>query len=126
MNRTMLYAALFTVCCSAVNADDNVQPAAAQTNTATTAPVINCQYRIPANTPVKQPLLKVWAKHVALQSFNFSPTAIDEQLKKLKQCFTDPGWKGYKEALEKSGNISIIKTQNLNVSSQVDGEIKIN
>jgi len=148
MNRTMLYAALFTVCCSAVNADDSAQPAAAQTNTTTTtttvqttqetpakdsaaptpntAMVIDCQYRIPANMAVEQPLLEKWAKNAAVQSFDFSHTAIDEQLEKLKQCFTDQGWKGYNDALQKSGNISIIKSHALNVSSQVDGEIKIN
>ena len=44
----------------------------------------------------------------------------------LKNCYTDQGWQGFNEALQKSGNITAIKSQNLTVSSQVDGDLKLN
>ena len=51
---------------------------------------------------------------------------MDTQLEKLKPCFTDQGWQGFHDALDKSGNINAIKTQNVTVTSHIDGEVKIN
>ena len=90
-------------------------------------PVINCDYPIPATTTtIDQSIISSWAEKAAIQTFDFNPTNIDTQLEKLKACFTDQGWQGYHDALDKSGNINSIKTQNLTVSSQITGEIKIN
>jgi len=153
MKKQLLTTALSSLLCFSVHADTTPQPAttdniavpAAQTTqepttTAPTAesslpaaapppqplPVINCDYPIPATTiTIDQSILSSWAEKAAIQTFDFNPTSIDSQLEKLKTCFTDQGWQGYHDALDKSGNINSIKTQNLTVSSQISGEIKI-
>lgn len=90
-------------------------------------PVLDCQYPIPATTKtVDQTIVSTWAQKAAIQSFDFNATEIDAQLEELKPCFTVQGWQGFKNALDKSGNITAIKSQNLTVSSQVEGEVKIN
>lgn len=91
------------------------------------APVtIDCQYRIPADkNNIDQSIISTWAKKAAVQSFEFNPASIDQELTTLKACYTDQGWQGFNDALEKSGNINAIKTQHLTVNSQVDGELTI-
>lgn len=90
------------------------------------APVINCEYTIPASTTViDQAVLSTWAEKATIQAFDFNPTDLDSQLEKLKPCFTDQGWISFKEALDSSGNIEAIKLQNLTVSSQLDGPLDI-
>ena len=97
------------------------------TTAPTPAPIINCNYHIPANqTAIDSALITSWTEKATLQSFSFSPATIDSQLDALKPCFTEQGWKGFSEALQKSGNIESIKTQQLNVSSQSDGATNIN
>lgn len=94
--------------------------------TPTPEPVINCKYRIPADTStIQQSLISTWAGKAAVQSFEFNPATIDEELIDLKSCYTDQGWQGFNDALKKSGNIEAIKAQHLTVSSQVDGEVKV-
>ena len=89
-------------------------------------PVINCKYHIPAEkNTIQQSLISTWAGKAAVQSFEFNPATIDQELADLKSCYTDPGWQGFNDALKKSGNIEAIKGQHLTVSSQVDGEVKI-
>ena len=89
--------------------------------------VIDCKYRLPAETSnIEETLVSTWAQKAASQSFDFNPATIDEELTTLKTCYTDQGWQGFNDALQKSGNISAIKSQHLTVSSQVDGEITIN
>ena len=135
MKKTLLYTAMFTLLCSGVYADNIPTPASATMPTtqpapkesSIPAPVIDCQYRIPAETAsVEQSLLSTWAEKAVVQSFDFNPATLDEQLAKLKLCFTDQGWQSYNDALQKSGNINAIKTQHLSVSSQTDGKLKIN
>ena len=88
---------------------------------------IDCKYRLPAETSnIEQSLVSSWAKQAATQSFNFNPTSVDDELSGLKDCYTDQGWQGFNDALQKSGNIGAIKSQHLTVSSQVDGEMTIN
>lgn len=107
-------------------------PGAQPTNTAAapapaTTPTIDCNLHIPSNqTTIDPTLITTWASKAALQSFNFSPATIDTQLEALKACYTEAGWKGFNDALQKSGNISSIKSQQLNVSSQTDGTATIN
>lgn len=148
MNNTMLSTALLSILCTTAYADNAAQPTpAASTNAvepaatapATTAPTtpsavptpqppqtIDCQYRIPAETTnIEQSLISTWAKKAAVQSFEFNPATIDEELGVLKACYTEQGWQGFNDALQKSGNINAIKTQHLTVNSQVDGEIAI-
>ncbi len=135
MKNTLLLTALLSILSTTIHAD-NVAPTAptkplapatpATTPTPQPPQAINCQYRIPAETTsIEETLISNWAKKAAVQSFEFSPTKIDEELVVLKSCYTDQGWQGFNDALQKSGNINAIKTQQLSVSSQVDGELKI-
>lgn len=94
--------------------------------TAQTAQPVNCDYKIPAETKViDQSLVSTWSENATVQAFNFEPQSIDSQMHDLQKCFTDQGWMSFTEALQKSGNIEAIKTQNLTVSSQVDGQLQI-
>ena len=153
MNKTMLSTALLTILCTTGYADTAVNPAATPATTnaivlpsglpeapaanntvAQPAPaaakppaVIDCKYRISADTTTIEPsTIKTWAQKAAVQSFNFNPTTIDDELGQLKPCYTDQGWLGFNDALQKSGNITAIKSQHLTVSSQVDGELNVN
>ncbi len=86
----------------------------------------NCSYRIPAETThVEQAVVMKWAEKAAEQSFDFDHAKIDNQLSALKTCFTEQGWVGFNDALQKSGNLSAIKSQKLSVSSMINGESKI-
>ncbi len=90
------------------------------------APVINCDYKIPATTKtIEQSLVLTWSEKAATQAFDFDPATLDTQMQKLKTCFTDQGWTGFSSALEKSGNLEAIKTQKLTVSSQLDGQPQV-
>jgi hypothetical protein len=90
------------------------------------APIINCDYKIPAETKtIEQSLVLSWSEKAANQAFDFNPATVDSQIQKLKSCFTDQGWIGFSSALEKSGNLEAIKTQKLTVSSQIDGQPQI-
>jgi hypothetical protein len=46
--------------------------------------VINCDYKIPAETKnIEQSLVIDWAKKAVVQSFDFNPDAIDSQIQQL-------------------------------------------
>ncbi|KTC86320.1 DotI/IcmL family type IV secretion protein [Legionella brunensis] len=99
-------------------------------NTATTVvtqPVtppkpIDCNYHIPASTTkIDQALVMKWAEKATAQSFDFDYTTMDTQLAALKACYTDLGWQGFTDALQKSGNLNAIKSQQLMVSSMING-----
>ncbi len=154
MNNTMLSTALLSLLCVSAYADNaapstptanpettqsttspSVAPAvtpavAPATPTAVTTPtpaVIDCNYRIPAETTtVEESVISTWAKKASVQSFEFSPSTIDQELVALKSCYTEQGWQGFNDALQKSGNINAIKSQHLSVNSQIDGDIKVN
>ncbi|NSL17842.1 DotI/IcmL/TraM family protein [Tatlockia micdadei] len=66
-----------------------------------------------------------WAEKAAEQSFDFDYNTMDSQLAALKSCYTEQGWQGFNDALQKSGNLNAIKSQQLTVSSMVNGESKI-
>lgn len=106
-------------------AQPSVAPAAVAP-TPTAAPVINCDYKIPATTKTIEPsIITSWSEKATAQAFQFDPTTIDAQMQKLQNCFTDQGWVGFKNALQKSGNIDAIKTQKLKVTAQLDGQAQI-
>lgn len=88
--------------------------------------IINCEYKITPSEEVKNTLVIQWSEKAAMQSFTYNSTDIDNKLQELKNCFTDQGYNSYTDALTKSGNVEAIKTQQLNVSSLVDGKTKIN
>jgi hypothetical protein len=86
--------------------------------------VINCEYRIPAETKtIDQSLVITWSEKALTQAFDFDPNNLDTQLQKLQACFTEQGWTGFNTALQKSGNLEAIKSQKLTVSSHVDGQV---
>ncbi len=147
MKRTQPCILLLTLISLSVHAD-TVPPSAATTSTAKAImapaapkpmiepaiavapklkPVINCEYPIPADVvTLDNALLSTWATKAATQSFNFNAPNIDSQLEQLKPCYTTQGWQGFIDALTKSGNVDAIKSQNLTVSSEVDGLLNIN
>lgn len=89
-------------------------------------PTINCHYPIaPDTTKIEESVISTWAGKAVVQSFDFNPATVDDQLTELKACYTDQGWQGFNDALQKSGNVTAIKSQHLNVSAQVDGEVKV-
>ncbi|WP_133127005.1 DotI/IcmL family type IV secretion protein [Legionella nagasakiensis] len=140
MNKTILCSALAAILGFPAYADNTAPntstssmqalqtlPNTEDTATPQASTVINCEYHIPADkTDIDPELIKSWAEKATVQSFDFNSPALDQELEKLKACFTEQGWQGFHTALEQSGNINAIKTQKLSVSSQVDGEIKIN
>lgn len=106
----------------------SVQPTSQPTITGQPQPatVINCEYKIPAETKViDKTLVLNWSEKATLQAFDFDATTLDGQLLKLQPCFTEQGWTGFNTALQKSGNLEAIKTQKLHVSSKIDGQTQI-
>lgn len=102
-------------------------PAPVTTKTVVTAPIIDCTYHIPSSQKtIDTATITTWAEKATLQAFSFSHATIQAQLKTLKHCFTEQGWKGFSDALQKSGNIDSIQTQHLTVSSQTDGNLMVN
>jgi hypothetical protein len=88
---------------------------------------INCEYHIPKDMKVIDPaLIKDWSKNAAVQAFTFEHTKLDTQLTALKLCFTDQGFQGFNTAMQKSGNLNAIKSKQLMVSSQANGDIALN
>ncbi len=88
--------------------------------------VINCDSRISAETiNINQDFILSWAEHAVTQSFDFNLASLDTQLQKLQSCYTQKGWVGFTAALQKSGNLDAIKTQNLMVSSTLDGQAQL-
>ncbi len=103
------------------------QPAAQQPAAQQPAPQkINCEYNISPDTKtIDNALVVEWAKHAASQSFDFDHSNLEQKISKLEACYTEQGWKGFNDALEKSGNINAIKKQNLMVSSHLVGDAEI-
>lgn len=139
MNKTLLSTAILALLSTTTYADStlstnppvNPQPTQPLAQPASVTPAIpraiDCKYTIPAQTThIESSLVSSWAGKAAVQSFNFDPANMDQALSDLKACYTDQGWQGFNDALEKSGNIKAIKAQNLTVSSQVDGDLNIN
>lgn len=87
---------------------------------------VDCLYQLSSTVPVTETVLSQWAQLAATQSFNYRFDQIDKQLKNLKGCYTEQGWLGFQDALTQSGNLNMIKTQQLTVNSQVEGKVKIN
>lgn len=89
-------------------------------------PVINCDYKIPAEMKnIDEALVRTWSEKATMQAFDFDPLSIDSQIQKLQACFTDTGWSGFNIALKNSGNVEAIKSQKLTVSSQIDGPVQL-
>lgn len=105
---------------------ENQQPVTAETQQLTMPAVMNCEYKIsPEVKQIDQNIVLAWAEKAIVQAFDFDSNSIDAQMLKLQNCFTDQGWQGFNNALQKSGNIEAIKTQKLTVSSLIDGKVQI-
>lgn len=88
---------------------------------------LDCNFHIPPETTrIEQTVVLKWAEKAATQSFDLDHNLIDKQLTDLKACYTEQGWQSFNDALEKSGNLNAIKTQQLVVSSMPNGEGTIN
>ncbi len=94
---------------------------------ATTVPSnITCDSHFSKDTqPIPPATVEAWANQAAASSFTFDHASIDNQLEQLKACYTDQGWKGFNDAMHQSGNLEAIKTNQLNVSSQVQGKATV-
>lgn len=87
---------------------------------------INCNYKIPGEMKtINEDLVIKWAEYAATQSFDFNPVSIESQLQKLESCYTAKGWTNFKSALDKSGNIEAMRSQNFIMNSRVNGQIKL-
>lgn len=103
--------------------DQNTQPLFPEQQQADT---INCDYKIPVEiSRISLEFVINWAQQAVMQSFDFNFASIDTQLEKLQACYTESGWVKFKNALQSSGNVDVIKTQNLAVSSQIDGQAQL-
>lgn len=88
--------------------------------------VLSCTYHIPDGTKtIDDSMVLKWSEKAVQQAFQFEYNVIDNQIGALRACFTDQGWKGFEDALSKSGNVDAIKSQQLIVSSIIDGETTI-
>ena len=102
-----------------------VTPAAPIPTTPETAPTPKLAGPIDCAHPVittSEQNLSLWGQYAASKAFEYSYDQLDNQLETLKTCFTPQGWTGFHEALQQSGNISIIKNQQFSVSSQIVGK----
>lgn len=87
---------------------------------------LDCTYKIPASMKqVDAKLVVEWSTNAVKQAFDLDFNTMDDQLKQLKNCFTDQGWQGFNEALDKSGNLKAIQEQKLTMTNKVDGEAKL-
>lgn len=87
--------------------------------------VINCQYQLSQDAKsVDSKILTTWAKQALIQSFQFVPERINKELEALKSCYTEQGWQAFNDALATSGNLEAIRSNNLNVTSKIDGKIQ--
>lgn len=109
---------------SSENTDSGEEGANAATPQGAVMPEkIDCTMKIPADQKeVNQTVIEKWAEQAAVQTFTMQADTVDQQLTGLEKCFTKNGWQGYKNALDKSGNLDAIKKEKLDVSSTVSGK----
>lgn len=102
--------------------NDNADNATENTTIASVSVVVDCNMKVPSDqSEVPQILVQKWATNAALQTFTMQADSLETQLTSLEKCFTKTGWEGYKSALDKSGNLNAIKTENLIVSANLSG-----
>ncbi|CEK11562.1 DotI/IcmL family type IV secretion protein [Legionella hackeliae] len=86
----------------------------------------SCQFKIsPETNEIDETFVLAWTTHAAMQSFHFTPDAIEHQLQQLQSCYTPKGWEELSKALYKSGNIDLIKTRAFTVNSEIDGPAQL-
>lgn len=87
---------------------------------------VDCLYQLSSTAPISEKELAAWAQLAVVKSFNYSFDTLESQLQKLKACYTEQGWLGFNDALKQSGNLAAIKTQQLTVSCEIEGKLKVN
>ena len=58
-----------------------------------------------------------WASQVAVESYSYDGISYEKQFAKLKTKFTESGWKNFKDALDKSGNLDAVINNEVVVSA---------
>jgi len=126
MKKHMIYILVLNLICLPAQASVVIMKQKAKTN----PPVqpllpINCNHKIPASTKIiDESLVQIWAQRAAIQSFSFDSNTVNTQLDQLQTCYTEEGWKEFKEAMVKSGNIIALKENKLNMSGQIVGQVQ--
>ena len=118
MSKSYLSLALF-ICLSstsfAENASVPVPAPAIPTPVSVVSPeLMDCDFHFPKDLKVIDPnLIETWAQKATVKAFTFESKNLDAQLSDLKHCFTDQGWKGFNDALQKSGNLEAVKQKKI-------------
>lgn len=106
------------------SATPSTTAAPAEATPPTPAP-IDCNYVIEtSNLPSEDTVIK-WVSFAAKKTFNYSYNNIDQSFKTLQACYTKNGWKSFNQALQSSGNIDMVKKEQLIVSPQDNGSPEI-
>ena len=71
-----------------------------------------------------QPTIVNWAVDATIATFTYNAKNVEQRLPVMQQYFTAQGWTDYMNALNKSGNIETVKTDNLAVSATTMGNPK--
>lgn len=87
---------------------------------------VDCLYQLSSTAPISEKELAEWAQLAVIKSFDYSFNTLETQLQKLKACYTEQGWLGFNNALKQSGNLATIKAQQLTVSCELEGKLKVN
>src|SRR3990167_4936904 len=89
--------------------------------------VIDCSHPLASlhTTNIDSALIIQWAEKAAMQTFALEAPKLDTQMHLLKTCYTDQGWKSFNDAFKKSGNLDVIKHEQLSMSSLIDGKTTV-
>ncbi len=86
---------------------------------------VDCVYQLSSTALISEKELAEWAQLAILKSFDYSFDTLETQLQKLKACYTEQGWLAFNDALRQSGNLATIKAQQLTVSCEIEGKLKV-
>jgi hypothetical protein len=90
------------------------------------AKTLSCKNVAPnEDSPVKLDFLKKWSVYVSMKTFSLSHDTIDNTLVVLQDCFTTSGWNQFNDALNKSGNLNLIKTNHLSSNTHLMGQVVV-
>ena len=100
----------------------NVTPTTSTPPSPAPQSALNCHYHIASGSHVEDAIILQWAEKATEQSFTLSAQGMNSQLDELKNCYTEQGWTGFYDALQKSGNITAINSRNLTSNAMLDGQ----
>lgn len=123
MKKYIVPITLLVFCCNDSFSADAITGQLPPSSAPKAVATLDCNYKIPASTKhVESNLVSQWAVKAVQQAFDLDFDTMDAQLQQLKNCFTEQGWQGFSEALEKSGNLKAIKEQKLVMTNKLEGE----